>query len=171
MCHLHPQQAEQQSAGQCDITRNAEHDRGRAPGAACLLRWWIPTNALETYMSLAIITALYKPFVAVLSPYLDREFGNLTRHDSTRPQQWMDPTRVQLWAVSRHNYVSKPIFFTSLQVLTGLRTSWEKHCANRSSTNKSFRDCEVSGAYWEFLGRNKTNKCILERSKKTVTAQ
>jgi len=26
MCHLHPQQAEQQSAGQCDITRNAEHD-------------------------------------------------------------------------------------------------------------------------------------------------
>jgi len=26
MCHLHHQQAEQQSAGQCDITRNAEHD-------------------------------------------------------------------------------------------------------------------------------------------------
>jgi len=31
---MHPRQAEQLSAGQCDITRNAEHDGGRTPCVA-----------------------------------------------------------------------------------------------------------------------------------------
>ena len=58
MCHLHPQQVEQLSAGQCDITRNIEHDGGRTPGVAYVCCVVNPHHALDAYISLAIITAL-----------------------------------------------------------------------------------------------------------------